>query len=142
MGAGRKIALGVVGLAFFALAGCATTGGNLTSSAERLERSAAQLARDGRDSSRYGTDARELADTAYDFRRTVTDRRTEDRDIRLAFEELSHDYHSLRDEVDRSESTDARADFRAVTEAYLDVEREMNGRYGRVASDRDDRARF
>jgi outer membrane murein-binding lipoprotein Lpp len=142
MGAGRKIALSLVGLAFAALAGCATTQGNLTSSAERLERNAAQLARDGRDSSRYDNDARELADTAYDFRRTLTDRNADDRDIRLAFEELSHDYHSLRDEVDRSESTDARADFRAVTEAYLDVEREMNGRYGRVASDRDERARF
>jgi hypothetical protein len=142
MAVGRSIAVGMVCAAFVALAGCATTQGSLTTSAERLERNAAELARDGRDSTRYGNDARELADQAHDFRLTVTDRRAEDRDIRLAFEELSHDYHSLRDEVDRSESRDAALDFRSVTEAYLDIEREMNGRYGRVAGDRDERPRF
>jgi hypothetical protein len=142
MGGGKKSAWVVLGSALVVLVGCVSTQGTLTSSAERLERNAAELARDERGSTRYGNDARELAERAHDFRLTVTDRRADDRDIRLAFEELSHDYHSLRDEVDRSESTDARADFRDVTEAYLDIEREMNGRYGRVAGDRDDRARF
>lgn len=142
MVSGRNTVIGLVCAAFVTLAGCATTQGSLTTSAERLERNASDLARNGRDSTRYQSDARELADQAHDFRLTITDRRADDRDIRLAFEELSHDYHSLRDEVDRSESRDATLDFRSVTEAYLDIEREMTGRYGRVAGDRDNRARF
>lgn len=132
---------------FVMLAGCATTSGSLASSADKLERSADALARDARDDSysrSYSEDARQLAEEAHDFNGVLRDRRTENRDIRNAFEELSRDYHALRDEMDRSDSAEARADFRSVTEAYLDIEREMS-RYGdsrRYARDRDDRDRY
>jgi hypothetical protein len=84
------------------------------------------LARDARGDS-YSREASELADQAQDFRRTVLDRRADDSEVRDAFEVLSRDYHALRDEVDRSNDRDAAADLRPVTEAYLDIEREMGG---------------
>ena len=138
---------GILGLALL-LAGCATTGGSLSSSADKLARNADTLARSADDDSRYSRDARELADEAGDFHKLLSDRRADDRDVKTAFNELSRDYHALRDEVDRDDSRETRLDFRGVTEAYLDVEREM-GRYAaserrRYASDddRDDRDRY
>ena len=35
--------------------------------------------------------------------------------------------HALRDEVERSDSREARIDLKPITESYLDVEREMGG---------------
>jgi hypothetical protein len=112
-----------------ALSGCVTTGGSLTSSAERLERNADALqddARDDRVSSAYSRDAQEFAAEARDFRQTVEDRRADDDDVEEAFRDLSRHYHALRDEVERSDSRDAELDFKPVTEAYLDVERSMS----------------
>jgi hypothetical protein len=124
------------------LAGCATTHGNLSTSAQRLERSADLLARDARGDG-YAREADELADQAKDFRSTVLDRRADDEEVRDAFEVLSRDYHALRDEVDRSDDRDAVADLRPVTEAYLDIEREMGGFDDRrYADDRDRDRRF
>ncbi|MBL8271755.1 hypothetical protein [Steroidobacter sp.] len=130
--------LATVGL--MALGGCATTGGNLTSSATRLERSAVALQEEARDDgarSGFRSDARELAEEARDFRRTVEDRRSDDGDVRDAFNDVSKRYHAMRDEVERSRSREAEAEFRPVTEAYLDVEREMRSRdrRDRYASD-------
>ncbi len=134
----KLIAATLAGSALLTLAGCASTHGSLTTSADRLERNATELARDTRDSS-AATDARQLAEQAHDFRRTLEDRRADDRDIQIAFEELSRDYHALRDEVDRSDSREDVVELRPVTEAYLDIEREMNAstRYARERDDRD-----
>jgi hypothetical protein len=118
-----------------ALLGCATTShGNLVRSADRLERSADALAQDdrfGRDFSNgsYSREARELADQAHDFRRTVEAPRADgrDRDLDAAFESLSHTYHALRDDVDRADSREAQRELQPVTDAYLDMEREMGG---------------
>lgn len=133
------------------LTGCATTSAGLTSSADRLERNADALARDARDDTtsgylpNYSRDARELADQARDFRRTVADSRSDERDVAKAFEELSRDYHAVRGEVERSDSREAQADFRSVTEAYLDIEREMSKHASsdrrRYARDRDQDSR-
>ena len=51
--------------------------------------------------------------------------------MRDAFEDVSSRYHALRDEADRDRDHEAAAEFRDVTEAYLDVEREMQSRDGR-----------
>jgi hypothetical protein len=143
MVAARSIAAAMASSALIAiLAGCATTHGSLSTSADRLERNADVLARDARGDS-YSREASELADQAQDFRRTVLDRRADDSEVRDAFEVLSRDYHALRDEVDRSNDRDAAADLRPVTEAYLDIEREMGGFDDRrYADDRRDRDRF
>jgi hypothetical protein len=136
----KLIAATLAGAALLTLMGCATTHSSLATSADQLERNASELARDSRDSS-AATDARQLADQAHDFRRTLEDRRADDRDIQIAFEELSRDYHALRDEVDRSDDREDVIDLRPVTEAYLDIEREMNANT-RYARDRDDRDRL
>jgi hypothetical protein len=136
----KRIAAAMVFSAVVLLGACATTHGSLTSSADRLERNADVLARNARgDSDNYSRDARELADQAHDFRRTVTDRRADSGDVKEAFEALSHDYHALRDEVDRSNDRQAELDLRPVTEAYLDIERSIGGYQDndRYARDRD-----
>lgn len=114
-----------------ALGGCATTGGSLTSSANRLERSAYALHEEARDDearSGFQRDARELAEEAREFRRTVEDRDSSKDDVNDAFGDVSRRYHAMRDEVERSRSREAESEFRPVTEAYLDVEREMRSR--------------
>jgi hypothetical protein len=121
------------------LVGCATTGGGLASSAERLERTSSAFQRDAEGGSER--DARQLAEEARDFRQTLSDRRADDRDVREAFNDLSRRYHAARDEVERDRDRDADRSFAAVTEAYLDVERAMNAtdsrrdRRDRVARD-------
>ncbi|MGH8137549.1 MAG: hypothetical protein ACREVV_05050 [Steroidobacteraceae bacterium] len=134
MAVARIIAATAAGLLLTALGGCVTTQGNLTSSADRLEHNSDALAQDLRDESTaadypsgYSQDARDLAEQSHDFRRTVEDRSASDGDVKAAFEHLSHSYHALRDDVDRSESHAAKVDLRPVTEAYLDVERGMGG---------------
>jgi hypothetical protein len=144
MGVSRILAFTV---ALAALGGCATTHGNLSSSADRLERNAAALARDGSyGSETYSRDARDLAEQAHDFRLALSDRRAGDPDVETAFNDLSRSYHALRDEVDHADSGRARDELKPVTEAYLDVEREMGGagdrhRYARDGYERD-RARY
>ena len=110
-------------------AGCATTGGSLSTSAERLERNAYELQKDSRDEvsrGSYSREARALVEEARDFRVVLQDRRSKDRDIDDAFAHVSKRYHALRDEMDRTRSSrEANAEFKAVTDAYLDMEREM-----------------
>jgi hypothetical protein len=107
-----------------AMVGCATTGGGLSSSAERLER-ASYAFQKGADRD-YAGDARDLAEEARDFRDTLSDRGADDGDVREAFQDLSRRYHAARDEVERNRDRDADRDFAAVTEAYLDVERALS----------------
>ncbi len=112
------------------MSGCATSPhGNLARSADRLDHNAQALARDDRGyaSSNYAREADVLAEKAHDFRRAAEDPRADRRDLDGAFESLSRSYHSLRDDVDRSDSREAQLDLKPVTEAYLDVEREMGG---------------
>ena len=126
-----------------AVGGCATTGGGLTSSATRLERSAFALQEEANDSDVRGDfrrDARELAEETREFRRVVEDRDSSKEDVHDAFQDVSRRYHAMRDEVEDERDHEANAEFRDVTEAYLDVEREMrsrDGRRDRVASDYD-----
>jgi hypothetical protein len=134
----KRIGLTFASFAAIGFAGCATTHGNLTSSADKLERSAVELQRDARDdgSGGYYRDAQEFANEAHDFRRTLDDRRADRNDLQDAWRDLSGRYHALRDEVERSHDRNAELDFKPVTEAYLDVEREL-----RRVGDRDHYAR-
>ena len=134
MSAIRRNLLMFATVGLLSLGGCATTGGNLTSSATRLERSAYALQDEARDDDKrsgFQRDARELAEEARDFRRTVEDRRSSHDDVNDAFGDVSRRYHAMRDEVERSRSREAEGEFRPVTEAYLDVEREMRSRDGK-----------
>jgi len=148
---GGKVGTVVAAMSILVLAGvagCVTTHGNLASSADRLERNADALTSDSRYTRDHGTasysrDARELAEETRDFRETLADRNAGERDVNAAFERVSQTYHRLRDAVERSDSHEAQVDLRPVTEAYLDVEREMGGydrhRYAREDDLRHDR---
>ena len=64
---------------------------------------------------RFATNqARKLADDTHEFREILSDRRADDRDVRAAFAQVSQSYHALRDDVDRSDSHEARVDLRPV----------------------------
>lgn len=118
-------------------AGCATTsGGGLETSAQRLERSTDRMldeARDGSASSDYLEDARAFAEEARDFNRVLDNRGAESNDVREAFRDLSDRYHALREEVEQENSAELESSFEDVTEAYLDIQRDM--RRHRVASE-------
>jgi hypothetical protein len=123
------------------MSGCATSPhGNLARSAERLENNADELARSDSGAYANGSYSREadvLAEKAHDFRHAVKDSHADRDDLDAEFESLSRTYHDLRDDVDRSDSREAQLDLKPVTEAYLDIEREMGGYH----SDRDRYAR-
>jgi hypothetical protein len=118
-----------------AIAGCATTPhGGLDHSANRLDRNAQAFAEDSQEAPRgydqntdYTEDARDFADRAHEFRRTVEDSSSDKHDIRAAFDALSRSYHTLRDDVQHSDSDAVRHDLQPVTAAYLDVEDDMGG---------------
>jgi chromosome segregation ATPase len=136
MVAGIRTSWAIFAIAGIVLSGCVTTG-SLSSSAERLERSTYSLEKTAHfdRASSVQRDAQDLSEDAQDFRRTLADSRADRRDVDVAFEELSRSYHALRDEVERASDRDLARDFQPVTEAYLDVEREMN-RSDRRRSDR------
>jgi hypothetical protein len=73
----------------------------------------------------YARDARALALASRDLRHVVEGGYT-DTDVQTAFDRVSRSYHAVRDEVEHSDSTQARADLQAVTEAYVDVEHALN----------------
>ena len=110
----RSITLAIASSVLLGLGGCVMTRGGLTSSADRLEHSAHVFAQNARDEPPgYSRGARELADRAYEFRRTVEERRAGGAEVKESFERLSRSYHALRDEVERSDSREARIDFEA-----------------------------
>jgi hypothetical protein len=143
----------VVGCALvLTLSACATTRTpTVTSSTERLEHNANLLARDaggapvtyadapatpaedapagaasaGSYPTVYARDARVLAVDARDLRHVVEGRYS-DTDVQTAFDRVSRSYHAVRDEVEHSDNSQARADMQAVTEAYVDVEHSLN----------------
>ncbi|HEY2592050.1 MAG TPA: hypothetical protein VGI35_10705 [Steroidobacteraceae bacterium] len=133
MASGRPLVVMLMGAMLAGLAGCATTHGHLSRSADDLEHDSDALASDARSTSSdyatsdYARDARELADRSEEFRRTVNDSRSEQRDIQDAFARVSSSYHALRQDVDRSSNEEARADLKPVTQDYLDLEGQMQG---------------
>ena len=77
----------------------------------------------------------ELANEARDFRRLVADGDADRDDLDDAFRDLSMEYHALRDDTERNRESELDDEFQDVTEAYLDIEREMGRRKSRIASD-------
>lgn len=141
----RTIALAAAIGALLGLGGCVATRSNLTTSADRLDQNTRALAHAADDlpagseyPASYSRDARQLAEDAHEFRNTTEDRSSTDADVKAAFKRVSSSYLLVRDEVQHSDSREARDDLRPVTTAYLDVEREIGGYPVRRASAYDD----
>ncbi|HEY6641952.1 hypothetical protein [Povalibacter sp.] len=104
----------------------------MSSSVERLENSSFALERQA---GQHGVrqDARDLTEEARGFRRTLIHYRADRLDVHAAFSDLSRTYNELRDEVARSRDSDTEKYFAPVTDAYLDIEREIDrgNRYAR-----------
>jgi outer membrane murein-binding lipoprotein Lpp len=136
-----RTTLAAAGCALFLLAGCVSTRSNLADSADRLEHNAAALAQDtdrlpaDRDyPTGYTRDTEQLAEDARTFRHVADDRDSTDGDVKAAFRRVSRSYLVVRDDVDHSDSRAAREDLKPVTDAYLDLEREVGGYPVRRAS--------
>jgi hypothetical protein len=56
--------------------------------------------------------------------------------VQAAFDVLAERYHALRDEIEDVHDREAEREFKDVTEAYLDIEREVRrGEHDRYARD-------
>lgn len=141
------------GLAVVLLCSCADMHGRLSSSTERLEHSTSAMAHNAQsapvapvaddvapadDTGRPYTDADHTYVHAYErdthalavdaqALRRVVEEGSSDADVRIAFDRVSRSYHAVRDEVEHSDSREARADLQPVTDDYADVERALQG---------------
>jgi len=129
-----RVTLATAICALVALSGCVSTRSNLAGTAERLEHSSAALAQDTDRLPRnsdyptgYTRDTEQLAEDSRHFRHVAEDRDASDGDVKAAFRRVSHSYLLVRDDVEHSESREARDDLKPVTDAYLDLEREVGG---------------
>jgi hypothetical protein len=128
----RNLMLVAVSAVLAGLAGCVSTRGHLTSSTDRLEHNARTLAGDagaapaGPDvvyPTVYARDAMALAEGARELRHAAEG--GSDTDVQAAFNRVSRSYHAVRDEVEHSQSLQARNDLQPVTAAYRDVENDL-----------------
>lgn len=129
-----RVTLAAATCAIVALSGCVSTRSNLASSADRLEHSSAALAEDTDRLPRssdyptgYARDTQQLAEDSRHFRHVAEDRESSDSDVKASFRRVSHSYLLVRDDIEHSDSREARDDLKPVTDAYLDVEREVGG---------------
>ena len=134
------------GLALTGLWSCADTRAALGSSTERLEHSTSMMARDAANSpgayaptppvddtdrpypvaDAYTRDTHVLAVDAHELRRAVYTGAS-DTDIKTAFDRVSRSFHAVRDEVEHSDSRDARRDLAPVSDDYAGVVRALRG---------------
>jgi hypothetical protein len=123
----------ILGLLIVLLTGCTAMRIRTTAAAENLEHSADVFAQracydvKAECSTSQYLPARVLAQQTREFRQIVSD--SGDRDVVAAFQGLWRAYHSLRDEVYRSDNHPLRADFEPVTHAFTDVQRDVKNGY-------------
>jgi ketosteroid isomerase-like protein len=134
-----KVTLMIGACALAGLAGCVSTRDSVATSAGDLERNANVLAQDAvyeKSNPEYDAltrDTRGLAEDAHDFRHVV-EGRSSDSDVQVAFDRVSRSYHAVRDEVQQTNSLQARRDFTPVSDAYHDIEQRLGVRPDRQAS--------
>jgi hypothetical protein len=129
MSLARYLVLAVASATLAGLAGCVSTRGQLSSATHRLEYNSHVLAEDatttplGDAYPSYARDASALADYARDLRHVAEG--GDDAEVRAAFDRVSRAYHAVRDEVEHSNSLEARNELMPVTEAYAEVENDL-----------------
>jgi len=131
----RALVIAPLLLALHLLAGCATTGNRTMAAADRLQGVADAFAGRTCDEANvvcsgasYLQIAHGFSDEAHEFRRTL-EAGVSARDILLEYERLWRRYHKLDYEVARSRDQSLRAEWRSVTAAFVDVQRQVIARY-------------
>jgi hypothetical protein len=120
-------------LALTALGGCVfTQGSKLARSADRLQHNAHALGHDALDDNSgtdpgYARDAEILAADTRRFRETLSAKSSNDQDVKVAFERVSHSYQVVHDDIQRLGSHEIEKSLRPVTTAYQDVQSEIGG---------------
>jgi hypothetical protein len=115
-------------------AGCETNHTRTAGAAEKLEQRIDAFAAGTCNQSSAGclspeqlAAVRWFADQVQEFRETCA--QGGDQDVVFAFQRLWHTYHTLRDEVYRPRDRQLQVDFKPVTQAFVDVQRDVKNGY-------------
>jgi hypothetical protein len=130
----RTVLVAISWLAVVLVAGCETTRTRTARAADKLElridafaagacyRSSAACS-----SHQELAAARWFADQVQEFRETCEN--GGDQEVVFAFQRLWRSYHALRDEVYRLRDRQLQVDFKPVTHAFVDVQRDVKNGY-------------
>ena len=115
-------------LAVVLVAGCETTHTRTARAADKLERRIDAFAAGACDQSSAACSSRQqFADQVQAFRETCAN--GADQEVVFAFQRLWRSYHALRDEVYRLRDRQLQVDFKSVTQAFVDVQRNVKNGY-------------
>jgi hypothetical protein len=130
---GRTVLLALLWLAIVLLAGCETTHNRTARAAEGLEYRADAFAAHACSgpnavcaSSQLPT-ARQFSEQVREFRSTLDN--AGDQSVVVAFQGLWRSYRLLRDDVYHLRDDQLRADFKSVTQAFVDVQIQVKNGY-------------
>jgi hypothetical protein len=130
----RTVLVAISWLAVVLVAGCETTHTRTARAADRLEQRIEAFATGACDQSSATCSSRQqlvaahlFADQVQEFRETCEN--GGDQEVVFAFQRLWRGYHALRDEVYRLRDHQLQVDFKPVTHAFVDVQRDVKNGY-------------
>ena len=134
MGVVRTVLVAISWLAVVLVAGCETTHTRTVTAADKLEQRIDAFAAGACDQSNAACSSRQqlaaarwFADQVQEFRETCEN--GGDQEVVFAFQRLWRSYHALRDEIYRLRDRQLQVDFKPVTRAFVDVQRDVKNGY-------------
>jgi hypothetical protein len=130
----RTVLVAISWLAVVLAAGCETTHTRTVGATDEFERRIDAFAAGACDQSSAACSSRQQIAAARGFAAEVrafreTCENGGDQEVVFAFQRLWHSYHALRDEVDRLRDRELQVDFKPVTQAFVDVQRDVKNGY-------------
>ena len=130
----RTVLVALSWLAVVLAAGCETTHTRTVGAADELEQRIDAFAAGACDQSSAACSNRQQLDSARWFADEVREFRETcenggDQEVVFAFQRLWRSYHALRDEVHRLRDRQLQVDFKPVTQAFVDVQRDVKNGY-------------
>jgi hypothetical protein len=129
----RTVLVVISWLAVVLVAGCETTHTRTARAADKLEQRIDAFAAGACDQSSAACFSQQLAaahwfaDQVQEFRETCEN--GGDQEVVFTFQRLWRSYHALRDEVYRLRDRQIQVDFKPVTQAFVDVQRDVKNGY-------------
>jgi len=130
----RTVLVAISWLAVVLVAGCETTHNRTATAADKLEQRIDAFGADACDQPSAACSNRQqlaavrwFADQVQEFRETLEN--GGDQEVVFAFQRLWRSYHALRDEVYGLRDRQLQVDFKSVTQAFVDVQRDVKNGY-------------
>jgi hypothetical protein len=130
----RTVLVAISWLAVVLVAGCETTHTRTARAADKLEQHIGAFAAGACYPSSAACSGRQqlaaarwFADQVQEFRETCEN--GGDQEVVFAFQRLWRSYHALRDEVYRQRDRQLQVDFEPITQAFVDVQRDVKNGY-------------